>query len=45
MAVGDGDLEADADSVTCRQSGLSTNDQIENDGHRKVFLSHHNFYL
>ncbi|XP_042437383.1 mediator of RNA polymerase II transcription subunit 13-like [Zingiber officinale] len=36
MAVGDGDLEADADSVTCRQSGLSTNDQIENDGHRKA---------
>ncbi|URE18793.1 Mediator complex subunit 13 C-terminal [Musa troglodytarum] len=35
-AVGAGDLEADADSLTCRQSGLSSNDQFENDGPRKV---------
>ncbi|GAV80055.1 LOW QUALITY PROTEIN: Med13_C domain-containing protein, partial [Cephalotus follicularis] len=27
-----GDLEADADSLTCKQSGLSSNDQLENDG-------------
>ncbi|KAL9455446.1 hypothetical protein AB3S75_010799 [Citrus x aurantiifolia] len=27
-----GDLEADADSLTCRQSGLSSNDQLENEG-------------
>ncbi|XP_010257656.1 PREDICTED: mediator of RNA polymerase II transcription subunit 13 [Nelumbo nucifera] len=26
------DLEADADSLTCRQSGLSSSDQLENDG-------------
>lgn len=37
-AVGAGDLEADADSLTCRQSGLSSNDQFENDGPRKVLL-------
>ncbi|WOL08835.1 mediator of RNA polymerase II transcription subunit 13 isoform X1 [Canna indica] len=36
MVAGSGDLEADADSLTCRQSGLSSNDQFENDGHRKV---------
>ncbi|KAL5834084.1 hypothetical protein ACOSQ3_017758 [Xanthoceras sorbifolium] len=29
-----GDLEADADSQTCRQSGLSSNDQLESDGHK-----------
>ncbi|XP_048235321.1 mediator of RNA polymerase II transcription subunit 13 isoform X2 [Ricinus communis] len=27
-----GDLEADADSLSCRQSGLSSNDQMEIDG-------------
>ncbi|KAL9407431.1 hypothetical protein Peur_004403 [Populus x canadensis] len=27
-----GELEADADSLSCRQSGLSSNDQMENDG-------------
>ncbi|OVA06369.1 Mediator complex [Macleaya cordata] len=31
-----GDLEADADSLTCRQSGLSSNDQFENDGYKQV---------
>ncbi|XP_057963111.1 mediator of RNA polymerase II transcription subunit 13 [Malania oleifera] len=31
MTSGTGDLEADADSLTCRQSGLSSNDQLEND--------------
>ncbi|KAG0487445.1 hypothetical protein HPP92_009540 [Vanilla planifolia] len=29
-----GDLEADADSFTSRQSGLSCNDQFDNDGHK-----------
>ncbi|CAK9169919.1 unnamed protein product, partial [Ilex paraguariensis] len=29
---GGGDLEADADSLTCRQSGLSSTDQCRNDG-------------
>ncbi|KAK2641530.1 hypothetical protein Ddye_023293 [Dipteronia dyeriana] len=29
-----GDLEADADSLACRQSGLSSNDQLESDGHK-----------
>lgn len=38
MVVGAGDLEADADSLTCRQSGLSSNDQFENDGRRKVLF-------
>ncbi|KAK9094973.1 hypothetical protein Scep_026442 [Stephania cephalantha] len=32
MASEAGDLEADADSFTCRQSGLSSNDQFGNDG-------------
>lgn len=36
MAIGAGELEADADSVTCRQSGLSTNDRFENDGRKMV---------
>ncbi|KAF5735695.1 mediator of RNA polymerase II transcription subunit 13 isoform X1 [Tripterygium wilfordii] len=31
MTTGSGDLEADADSLTCRKSGLSSSDQIEND--------------
>ncbi|PKA47598.1 Mediator of RNA polymerase II transcription subunit 13 [Apostasia shenzhenica] len=30
------DLEADADSLTSRQSGLSSNDQLDNDGNRMV---------
>ncbi|KAK6925771.1 MID domain of medPIWI [Dillenia turbinata] len=32
MITGAGDFEADADSVTCRQSGLSSNDQLDNHG-------------
>ncbi|KAJ9141059.1 hypothetical protein P3X46_031639 [Hevea brasiliensis] len=32
MTTEAGDLEADADSLSCRQSGLSSNDQLENDG-------------
>ena len=31
ITIGAGDPEADADSLTCRQSGLSSNDQLEND--------------
>ncbi|XP_010534871.1 PREDICTED: mediator of RNA polymerase II transcription subunit 13-like [Tarenaya hassleriana] len=31
MASRTGDLEADADSLSCRQSGLSSNDQLEYD--------------
>ncbi|KAL5563620.1 hypothetical protein UlMin_033367 [Ulmus minor] len=31
MTTGASELEADADSLTCRQSGLSTNDQLAND--------------
>ncbi|XP_058103090.1 mediator of RNA polymerase II transcription subunit 13 isoform X2 [Magnolia sinica] len=36
MPAGGRDLEADADSLTCRQSGLSMNDQFENDGQKMV---------
>ncbi|XP_008807938.3 mediator of RNA polymerase II transcription subunit 13 isoform X1 [Phoenix dactylifera] len=36
VAAGAGDLEADADSLTCRHSGLSSNDQFENDGRKMV---------
>lgn len=36
MTIDDGDLEADADSLSCRQSGLSSNDQLENDGPKLV---------
>lgn len=36
MNSGANDLEADADSLTCRQSGLSSNDQLENDFPRLV---------
>lgn len=36
MTTGAGDPEADADSLTCRQSGLSSNDQLENDCHKLV---------
>lgn len=36
IGAGAGDLEADADSLTCRQSGLSSNDQFENDGRKMV---------
>ncbi|KAJ0020388.1 hypothetical protein Pint_31438 [Pistacia integerrima] len=32
MTIGTGDLEADADSLTCRQSGLSSSNQLQNDG-------------
>ncbi|CAI0421886.1 unnamed protein product [Linum tenue] len=31
MAAEGGDLDADADSLSCRRSGLSSNDQLEND--------------
>ncbi|XP_043688928.1 mediator of RNA polymerase II transcription subunit 13 isoform X1 [Telopea speciosissima] len=34
--TGTGDLEADADSLTCKQSDLSSNDQFENDGQKLV---------
>lgn len=37
LTTGAGELEADADSVACRQSGLSTNDQFENDGRKMVW--------
>lgn len=33
-----GDLEADADSLTCRQSGLSSNDQLEYDRPKMVLI-------
>jgi hypothetical protein len=36
-----GELEADADSLSCRQSGLSSNDQMENDGLKLVLHSIH----
>ncbi|XP_012067059.1 mediator of RNA polymerase II transcription subunit 13 isoform X2 [Jatropha curcas] len=32
MTTETGDLDADADSLSCRQSGLSSNDQLEIDG-------------
>ncbi|KAJ6702761.1 hypothetical protein OIU85_028791, partial [Salix viminalis] len=35
------ELEADADSLSCRQSGLSSNDQMENDGLKLVLLFIH----
>uniref|UniRef100_A0A1D1ZKE6 Mediator of RNA polymerase II transcription subunit 13 n=1 Tax=Anthurium amnicola TaxID=1678845 RepID=A0A1D1ZKE6_9ARAE len=35
-AVGAQDLEADADSLTCRQSGLSTNEQFDNNDRKMV---------
>lgn len=34
--IGPNELEADADSLTCRQSGLSSNDLLENDGRKLV---------
>ncbi|KAM0934563.1 putative mediator complex subunit Med13, mediator complex, subunit Med13, MID domain of medPIWI [Dioscorea sansibarensis] len=34
--LGANDLEADADSLTCKQSGLASTDQFENDGHKMV---------
>lgn len=36
MNTGAGDLEADADSLTCVQSGLSSADQLNSDGRRLV---------
>ncbi|KAF6157891.1 hypothetical protein GIB67_015207 [Kingdonia uniflora] len=39
MTSGIGDLEADADSLISRQSGLSSNDQFDNDGHKLVKLN------
>lgn len=41
---GTGDLEADADSLTCRQSGLSSADQFHNGG-LKMVLPFHLFIL
>lgn len=35
-AAGGGDLEADADSLACRQSGLSSNSQFQKDGLKMV---------
>lgn len=35
MTIG-GDLEADADSLASKRSALSSNEQLENDGHRMV---------
>ena len=37
MNTGASELEADADSLTCRQAGLSSNNQLENDFPRLVF--------
>ncbi|CAN0858197.1 Mediator of RNA polymerase II transcription subunit 13 [Linum grandiflorum] len=34
MATDGGDLDADADSLSCRRSGLSSNDNLENDLHK-----------
>ncbi|KAL6994249.1 hypothetical protein U1Q18_012356 [Sarracenia purpurea var. burkii] len=36
MAAGVGELEADADSLTCRQSDLSSSDQLPNNGSSKL---------
>lgn len=36
MATGASELEADADSLTCRQSGLSFNDRLGNDISKSV---------
>lgn len=41
MATGASELEADADSLTCRQSGLSFNNQLGNDISKLV---HHLFF-
>lgn len=38
MTTGTGDLEADADSLTCRQSGLSYNNQLQNEGPKLVLF-------
>lgn len=38
MTTGAGDLDADADSLTCGQSGLSSADQLNNDGLRLVYI-------
>lgn len=45
MNTGAGDLEADADSLTCGQSGLSSADQVNNDGRRLVCFSFNNLAL
>lgn len=37
---GAGDLDADADSLTCRQSGLSSVDQLHNDSLKLVIFLH-----
>lgn len=36
MTAGASELEGDADSLACRQSGLSSNDQLENDCNKLV---------
>lgn len=38
MTTGVSELEADADSLNCRQSGLSSNNQLENDCPKLVFI-------
>lgn len=38
-AIGTRDLEADADSVACRQSGLSRNEHIDNNDRKMVILA------
>lgn len=38
MTMGVSELEADADSLNCRQSGLSSNDQLENDCPKLVLI-------
>jgi hypothetical protein len=36
MTTGASELDGDADSLACRQSGLSSNDQLENDCNKLV---------
>lgn len=38
MTTGAEDLDADADSLMCGQSGLSSVDQLNNDGLRSVYI-------
>lgn len=45
MTVESGDLEADADSMSCRQSGLSSSDQMGNDGVKLVGCFLHFDYI
>lgn len=45
MATGAGELEADADSLSSRQSGLSFNDRSENDSFKLVLHLIFNIHL